>query len=159
MPSPSSSQSAGRGSRLLARILDSLIGGIPAMVLLISSLAPAMTAVQTAERTGVPLEGFPPMAAGTFLALVLWLIVFTVIQLTYLTTRGQTLGKMMCKVKIVMLADGMNGGFVPNVLLRTIVNGLIGMVPFYGIVDIFFIFREDRRCIHDLIAGTVVVKA
>lgn len=99
------------------------------------------------------------MAAGTFLALVLWLIVFTVIQLTYLTTRGQTLGKMMCKVKIVMLADGMNGGFVPNVLLRTIVNGLIGMVPFYGIVDIFFIFREDRRCIHDLIAGTVVVKA
>lgn len=159
MPTPSPSQSAGRGSRLLARILDGLIGVVPALVLLISALAPVMTAVQNAQMAGVPLDGAPPISVGVFGALLLWIVVFTVIQLAYLTTRGQTLGKMICKVKVVMFADGKNGGFVPNVLLRTIVNGLIGMVPFYGIVDIFFIFREDRRCIHDLIAGTVVVKA
>jgi len=46
-----------------------------------------------------------------------------------------------------------------NVLLRSWVNGLIGLVvPFYGLVDILFIFGSERRCLHDLIAGTVVVK-
>ena len=33
----------------------------------------------------------------------------------------------------------------------------ISLVPFYRLVDILFIFREDRRCLHDLIAGTQVV--
>jgi len=39
--------------------------------------------------------------------------------------------------------------------------GLIGIIPAIGgiiqIVNILFIFRDDRKCIHDLIAGTVVV--
>ena len=54
---------------------------------------------------------------------------------------------------------GENGGFVRNVLLRLIANGMIGSIPFYGLVDILFIFRSDRRCIHDLIARTQVVYA
>ena len=60
-------------------------------------------------------------------------------------------------------ADDANPGFVKVILLRIFVNGLIGMVPivgfFYSLVDIVFIFREDQRCLHDLIAGTKVVKA
>ncbi len=48
-----------------------------------------------------------------------------------------------------------------TLLLRAIVNGMIGMVPYvggiYGLIDSLFIFREDRRCVHDLIAGTKVV--
>jgi len=40
---------------------------------------------------------------------------------------------------------------------------LISLVPVLGglyvIVDVLFIFRDDRRCIHDLIAGTQVVVA
>jgi uncharacterized RDD family membrane protein YckC len=30
---------------------------------------------------------------------------------------------------------------------------------FVGILDALFIFRSDRRCIHDLIAATRVVRA
>ena len=44
-----------------------------------------------------------------------------------------------------------------NVLLRGLVNGLLNIVPLYFLVDCGFIFREDRRCVHDMIAGTVVV--
>jgi len=39
------------------------------------------------------------------------------------------------------------------------VNGLLGLIPLYGLVDILFIFRSDRRCIHDMIAGTQIVEA
>ena len=51
-----------------------------------------------------------------------------------------------------------NGGFVSNVLLRVIVNTVLSLIPFYTLVDILLIFREDRRCIHDMIAGTKVVQ-
>ena len=60
-------------------------------------------------------------------------------------------------IRIVKVDTGENGGFVTNVLVRTILNGLIGIIPLYGLIDILFIFRGDKRCIHDLIAGTKVV--
>jgi hypothetical protein len=41
------------------------------------------------------------------------------------------------------------------------VNSVIGNLPcigfFYALADILFIFRDDRRCIHDLIASTTVI--
>jgi len=51
--------------------------------------------------------------------------------------------------------------------LRVVLNGLLGFItlyllggiPLYSVVDALFIFRNDRRCIHDLVAGTVVVNA
>ena len=43
--------------------------------------------------------------------------------------------------------------------LRNVVNGLISVVPLYGFVDMLFIFGESRQCLHDKIAGTIVVKA
>ena len=70
---------------------------------------------------------------------------------------GQTLGKKVLRIRIVKMDTGENGGFVPNVLLRTVVNILLIIIPFYVVVDILFIFRGDRRCIHDMMAGTHVV--
>lgn len=79
-------------------------------------------------------------------------------QIYLLTTQGQSLGKMVMKIRIIKCDTHANGGFVTNVLLRGVLNGIICLVPFYALVDIFFIFRDDRRCIHDLIAGTQVVE-
>ena len=85
------------------------------------------------------------------------------IQIYLLTTRGQTIGKKMTRVKIVKYDDGSNPGFVHACLLRLIVPGFINGIPFVGavfpIVDACFIFSEERRCIHDLIASTKVVNA
>lgn len=84
-----------------------------------------------------------------------------VVNLYLLTVRGQTLGKMWLGIRIVTHPDAKNPGFVKAFLLRAFVNGILGAVPcvgsIYSLVDICFIFREDRRCIHDLIAGTQVI--
>jgi uncharacterized RDD family membrane protein YckC len=89
-------------------------------------------------------------------------LALAVVQIWMLTTSGQTLGKRVLGIRIVRLGDDSNPGFVRAFLLRMVVPGLIGMLPLVGlcftIVDALFIFRADRRCIHDLIADTKVVR-
>ena len=88
----------------------------------------------------------------------LYMIVVMIIQGVLLESRGQTVGKKMVNIQIVRSKDGKNGGFVNNILLRTLVNGLIALIPLYFLVDILFIFSDTKRCLHDRIARTIVVK-
>lgn len=155
VPSNLELEPASRWLRLGAVLLDSLIGGLimsPGFVLLMSA---GFFANAGQPNTPLLMAGF-----GTLGLLVL---VVLGIQIYLLTTRGQTMGKKLLGIKIVNFDDESNPGFVKAFLLRALVNGLIGCVPVigavYSLVDICFIFREDRRCLHDLIAGTKVVKA
>ncbi|MGH8029876.1 MAG: RDD family protein [Arenimonas sp.] len=85
---------------------------------------------------------------------------FVVIQGFPLYTSGQTWAKKLLKIKIVDL-DGNKPEFVRLVALRYLTTQAISLVPFvgalYGLVDSLFIFSDDRRCLHDRIAGTRVV--
>ena len=58
----------------------------------------------------------------------------------------------------MLLETGENGGFKANVLLRVFAQALLYAIPGYFIADTLFIFREDRRCLHDQVSGTVVVE-
>lgn len=141
--------------RLVARILDGVIT-IPFAVPLMIGVG-----MMAPRSDDAPLNPSPLSLAliGVSSLLLVGLLVY---NLVLLAKRGQTLGKKWMSVRIVTHPDGANPGGVKTILLRGFVNGLIGMVPFlgffYSITDICFIFREDRRCIHDLIAGTQVVK-
>ena len=88
----------------------------------------------------------------------LYLLALVIIQGVFLESRGQTVGKKIVNIQIVRSKDGKNGGFVNNILLRTLVNGLITLIPLYFLIDILFIFSETKRCLHDRIARTIVVK-
>jgi uncharacterized RDD family membrane protein YckC len=90
-------------------------------------------------------------------AFFLALLALVAFQTYLLTTCGQTMGKKAMSIRIVTVYGERNGGFVTNVLKRVILNALLCLVPLYALVDICFIFREDRKCLHDLIAGTKVV--
>lgn len=83
-----------------------------------------------------------------------------VVQIYMLVKYSQTIGKRICKIRIYNVQTGQPADWVRTILLRIFVNGIGGALPcvggLYSLVDICFIFREDRRCIHDLIAGTVV---
>lgn len=85
------------------------------------------------------------------------------LQATLLTLRGQTVGKILTRIRIVRARDGSHAGFVHAFLLRGFLPRCLRHVPLVGVVfwfvDNCFIFRDDHRCLHDLMAGTKVVKA
>lgn len=148
---PSVDTLAGLGARLGAALIDfACVAGIYLIFFLMVG-APGTT-------------GFDETAMGAGFVLLLGAILVLVIAQVYLlTTCGQTIGKKIVGIKIVCYDDGSEGGFVKNVLMRGFVNGLISAIPFlgsiYALVDILFIFGQERRCIHDLIAGTKVINA
>lgn len=146
---------ATRLSRLGAALLDSIFSGIflcPGFIVL--GMAGAFSDMNSPNT--------PLLIAGVGL-IGLAALALIGIQLYLLATRGQTVGKKLVNIKIVDFETGQNPGLVKSFLMRSFVNGLIGAVPvvggIYTIVDICFIFRDDQRCIHDLLAGTKVVKA
>jgi uncharacterized RDD family membrane protein YckC len=146
---------ASRWLRLGAVLLDSIIGGF-LMLPGIGVMASAGVFTHANQpNTPLMLAGFGIFGMAA--------IVLLGIQIYLLTTRGQTMGKKLLGIKIVNFDDESNPGFVKAFLLRAFVNGLIGSIPViglaYSLTDICFIFRADRRCLHDLLAGTKVVKA
>ncbi len=66
--------------------------------------------------------------------------------------RGQTLGKMVFRIRVVML----NGAPLPFglSLLRHLGSWISAVI--LGIGYLFAAFRADKRALHDLIAGTRV---
>ena len=85
---------------------------------------------------------------------------FALIHYYFLNKNGQTIGKMLLNIRIVSIDDRPIGG-AGLLLKRYLPMSMISLVPFIGsllaLVDVLFIFRKDRRCVHDLIARTKVV--
>ncbi len=121
---------AHRGDRLLAYIIDTVAFGVAAGLGAINGV-------------------------GMAFALVIILLIF---QIYLLSAEGRTIGKSIMKIKIVNNEDEGNPGFWRAFFLRYFVIGLLGFIPFFSLIDILFIYREDFRCIHDHLAGTRVIE-
>jgi uncharacterized RDD family membrane protein YckC len=142
---------ASRGKRLGGALIDGLIS--------IVIIVPIMLA------TGVLQEAFrgEGMTLGQQAAFfVVGWVVFLTLNGYLLLRRGQTIGKVVVKTKIVDLS-----GNLPNfgklLVLRYFVLGLVAQIPIIGslagLVNVLFIFGKERRCVHDYIASTRVVEA
>ncbi len=144
---------AGRGQRLLAKILDGLAEGIPMIPIAIYlGLADYFRAVTAEEMVVIPIKLVLQLAVAKF-------VVHLLMQGYLLYFYGQTIGKRLMGIAIVNRQDR-----VPSF------NRIIGLryLPFYAasqipwvsslaLLDLLFIFREDRRCLHDLLADTRVI--
>jgi len=144
---------ADRGTRLGASILDGIIFG--AMVY-VPMMFGAIVSGATAAATGASDPN--PMAAVGVGVAVIGFIVYCWLTIMYMQRNGQSIGKKLLGIKIVR-TDGSPGSLWRLIGLRTVVNGLISIVPLYALVDSLFIFGETRQCLHDRIADTVVLKA
>ncbi len=93
---------------------------------------------------------------------VLGLLFFCLIHGYTLATRGQTLGKVLAQTQIVSIEDNSLLPVWKILLLRYAPITVVTMIPIIGnfatLIDIIYILRDDRRCIHDHIAGTKVIR-
>ncbi len=87
--------------------------------------------------------------------------VFIGINYKFLVGSGQTIGKKVFKMKVVDM-QGRQTTLKGHLLKRYAFHLLLPLVPKIGqiaaFVNALFIFRQNRRCVHDLVAGTQVVK-
>ena len=165
---------ADRGSRLGARAIDwaiELVCSIPGAIILGSELLKIVVEASRGQSPDISQLDIPKLALGAIVLGGAWLALL-VVQVWLLATRGQSIGKLLVGVRIVRFADGGKAGIVYAWLLRevpmTFIGMVLGFVPFIGpvmirpafhVTDWCMIFRDDQRCLHDLIAGTKVVRA
>jgi len=166
---------ASRGTRLLAATYDDLIMlglALPMLFQTVSRVA-ALAAAQMekgAALGALDLESVPDTSTiieamlwgpGTLLTLVA-LLIWCVVTAWLVANNGQSIGKRLVGIKIVR-TDGSRASLARIFLLRNVVSGLPNLLPYLGllyqlIIDPIFIFQDSRRCLHDMIADTIVVR-
>lgn len=160
--------------RLLARVIDRMVVllaiGISVLLMLLILMALGVS-MNAADAAGGPSNDGAAAVVGALTlgailawaaAIVLPIGIVGAIQIYLLTTYSQSIGKRLLKMQIVRMEDDQPAGFGNAFFLRSFCNNLIGTMLFftfgaYFIIDACFIFRDDRRCIHDLLAKTKVI--
>jgi uncharacterized RDD family membrane protein YckC len=89
-------------------------------------------------------------------------IIFFLLNGRLLLKYGQTIGKRYMEI-IITNKEGELHSKRTIYFLRYLVIFMFPVIPVIGgimdLIDIVFIFRKDRRCLHDLIVGTKVIAA
>ncbi|HHK5604739.1 RDD family protein [Neisseria polysaccharea] len=166
---------AGAGDRILAALLNQLF---TFLVLLVPFVGLIAFAVKNEGRI-VGSEEIVGLLLGmtSFWVGLAGILVYTVVQIYYMSRDGQSLGKKIMRIR-VLKTDGRNPGFVGTVLVREIawsvlvaiiaaVIGLavgdngenaINLLAFLANFVLLFMVKRDRRTLYDILADTVVVK-
>lgn len=143
-------QLADRSTRLVAAILDGIILWILNMLAMIplglNMFSP---------------DAKPPSFSSIILMTLIGLFMYLAVNGYLLARDGQTVGKKLMKIRILR-SDGEKATFGRLIGLRLLPLWLVNLIPLIGgicaLADVLFIFRDSRKCLHDNIADTVVVK-
>mgnify|MGYP001164199340 FL=1 len=146
-------QLASRGKRLAAAVVDVFI--FFPLVLLVAQPLGLINISDPANMQGLNLE-------QSIKLFIIGQVLFLLVQGYLLHTQGQTIGKKLLKIRIVSLDDKLRG-IGQLYFVRYLTFSLIAQIPIIGaligIVNVLFIFGQDRRCLHDRLAGTKVIEA
>lgn len=151
LPTSLEPRPAERTPRLMAKIADGVLYIIPWLLSLVPLVLINLFLVGEAARAAI--------TASLFLCFTATAIVFLG-QCFLLVRTGQTFGKRHYKIKVVSL-DGNLVGWARVLLLRSF-GPSVALVLTGGtsaLFDWLLCFLEDRRCVHDYLAGTIVVEA
>lgn len=173
---------ASRGARFVAALLDGIFITImvlpvvvACMIVLVPMLLPAFVDAEVlanfenlenlseeekvAAAAGVMLGFYFAYAISLVIAYVFPVLLYAIM----VTKSGQTPGKKCMRIRILDSSSGELPGFVKGVLIRGWMIVLIYCIPVAGaifaVVNTLMIFREGNRCLHDDIAGTIVVES
>lgn len=139
---------ATRGSRFGAALIDGVIGFLIVLPLFYLS-GSWMNVVSDAG----------PSLLVYILSLIFAVVGYALVHGYFLHQSGQTLGKKALGIRIENLEGNLIGApaiigkrYLPVVAASLVPGNILPLI------DALFIFRKDRRCVHDMIAGTRVVK-
>ena len=142
---------AGRGRRLVATLIDALL--VPAFAILLMLATGVLEHAQDWAPGGRPILRMVLLGLTSYALLNLWL----------LWRRGQTVGKALLGIAIVDAKTGARAAlwrlFLRGLFFPTLY--LIALPPYaalFPLIDQTLIFRKDRRCGHDWVSGTAVVR-
>jgi uncharacterized RDD family membrane protein YckC len=149
-------EAATRLSRLGATLVDALLGIAPLGVMAL--LAPG---AMLAGRMG-------PFLIGIFSMLVVSLALL-ITQIVLLVRHGQTIGKKVLGIRMITSEGEIPSiwrvfflRWLPFAVVSTVVELVFkvrGSGSIIHLLDVVLIFQPTRRCLHDLLADTHVIKA
>jgi len=163
---PNGAPLADLGSRFVARLIDGLVLGLAAMILIIPVVCVLVALLPSSAQvddTGT-VTGFDGASVGLIIGLNLLIFVLVwvaqyVYEVEFAKRTGQTVGKRVMKLRVVPLDPGrpVDRGVMAK---RWLVIGPGGIVPFLGLVNILWCLWDKpyRQCLHDKFAQTVVIK-
>ena len=98
-----------------------------------------------------------------YLGLIFGQVIFLLLQGYLLVNQGQTIGKYLLKIRIVDRDTHQKPAFGDLYLRRYFLIELLELIStwvmfIFRIVDFLFLFKDDRRTIHDMVANTIVIK-
>lgn len=141
---------ASRGTRLLGAILDSLITLAPFLPAFLVFFG--MAAAGADEDVAFGVFALTIVVAGL---ISLGIFIYNCVLIS---NTGQSIAKRMLGMRIIRVSNGELPGFLHGVLLRIFVPAAINQAcNLFGLIDALWIFGEECRCLHDLIADTKVV--
>lgn len=163
---------AGHGARIGAALINAFLYFLAAMPG--STMMSAQFVKQNPQLLALAERGaFRPedINLSGFFGSAVWVCVglgaIVLVQVILLALRGQNIGKLIFGVRVVRADNGQPASFVQAAVLRFLLplllmfllNWIMLLGVVFLIVDLCCMARTDRRCLHDLIAGTKVVKA
>jgi len=145
---------ANRWRRLVAKMIDHLI----MMLLMIPWVVNFISQIDFQNPESIPQLDTMDLLKDPFYSGPMLLLL--AVNYLMLYAFRASIGKKMLGMRIVA-KDGSEIGFGRLLALREILMMVIGFIPFvgfiFGVVNVLMIFRSSHYCLHDDIAGTVVV--
>jgi uncharacterized RDD family membrane protein YckC len=135
---------ASRGKRFAGALVDGLfymLGAAPGFVVMIATI-----------------DGNDELSTLGIFVMLGGMLIVGIVNWVMITNTGQSIAKRMLGMQIIKVDSGELPGFVHGVVLRSWVPVAINQFcNLFSLVDALWIFGEERRCLHDLIAQTVVI--
>ena len=148
---------AGRFRRLVATLVDAIL--VPALSFVLVMITDVMEDAE--DYANVDL-------------MILWIFLLAVVAYLILNgytlwRRGQTLGKWVMGIAIVPASsrvpegvmcggDESKSAYVRALFFPVLFLALVPSLTLLPVLDQALIFGKRRRCLHDLVAGTIVVR-
>jgi uncharacterized RDD family membrane protein YckC len=150
---------AGWWRRAGAQLIDGLIVGVGALILLLVITAPFSVGFFASDNAG-----FASLAVGAFLAIVCIAIVALLYAPALMArTNGKTLGRMATGIRVVRASgEPITFGFamLREVVVKSLLFGIAGSITggIVNLVDYLWpLWDEENRALHDFVVNTRTV--